>query len=269
MKLPVPSFLVSATLLVLCAACAVPCASAAELGQNFRGAPVDTRLFRMTGPNASGSIKPDSRGLRITLTEEHGLRPAVGLALGTGIKGDFEITMDFKIVQVDKPVGGNGAGVSIWIKMVSYSQEAATIWWTAGKGGQPAFASHRASTGPDGKRVHYGGDPRATQATSGRLRLVREGSTLSFRVAEGSSDVFVDLWETEIGEDDLEIVRFAADNGGSPTLVDVLITDVKITSDDEGVPDQLPPHPLRWPLWVGLGLVALSLGGGYWFWSRR
>jgi hypothetical protein len=108
------------------------------MGQNFRETPFDTGLFRPTGPNAAGSIKSDSRGVRITLTEEHGLRPAVGLALRTGIKGDFEITMAFEIIQVDKPVGGYGAGVSIWIRMVSYSQEAATILWTAGTSGQPA-----------------------------------------------------------------------------------------------------------------------------------
>jgi hypothetical protein len=101
------------------------------------------------------------------------------------------------------------------------------------------------------------------------LRLVRTGSTLSFRVAEGSSDAFLDLWETEIGEDDLEIVRFAADNGGSPTLVDVLITEVKITSDDQGVPDELPPRPSRWPLWIGLGVGVVLLGGGYWYWRQR
>ncbi len=256
-------------LIALWGTCAVCTASAAEIGQDFRGVPYNPALFRTTGPNASGSIKPDNRGVRITLTAEHGLRPAVGLATHTGIKGDFEITMAFEIIQVDTPVGGNGAGVSIWIRMVSYSQEAATIWWAVGSDGEASFRSHRASTGEDGKRAHYFGEALPTKCTSGRLRLVRTGSMLSFRVAEGSSDAFSDVFDAEIGEDDLEIVRFAADNGGSATLVDALITDVKIKSDDEGVPDELPPRPSRWPLWIGIGLAGLCLGGGYWFWSRK
>jgi len=269
MKLSLRNLLARAALLILSCACVVQPLSAEEIGQDFRGNPFNPALFRLTGPNAAGSIQSDSRGLRITLTEEHGLRPAVGLALQTGIKGDFEITMEFELIQVDKPVGGNGAGVSIWIKMVSYSDEAATIWRAVGKGGEQVFLSHRASTGPDGKRVHHGGDPIATQATSGKLRLVRTGSMLSYRVAEGSSEAFQELFETEIGEDDLGMVRFAADNGGSATLVDMRIVEVKITSDDAGPPDVLPPRPSRWPLLVGIGLGVFVLAGGYWFWSRR
>ena len=256
-------------ILILFATSLVPGASAAEIGQDFRGKPFDPALFRLTGPNAAGSIQSDSRGLRITLTEEHGLRPAVGLALRTGIKGDFEITMEFEFIRVDQPVGGNGAGVTLYITMVSYSRDAATVGRVVGKGGGQAFFTHRASTGPDGKRVHRGGDPLSTQATSGKLRLIRTGSMLAYRVAEGSSEAFHDLFETEIGEDDIDMVRFAADNGGSATLVDVRIVEVKITSDDSGAPDALPPRPSRWPLWAGLGLGALLLGGGYWFWWRR
>jgi hypothetical protein len=269
MKLLPQRLLARAGLWILCAACVVSGASAAEIGQDFRGKPYDPALFRLTGPNAAGSIQSDSRGLRITLTEEHGLRPAVGLALRTGIKGDFEITMEFELIQVAEPVGGNGAGVSIYITMVSYSQEAATIWRVSRKGGAQVFASHRASTGPDGKRVHQGGEPLVTQATSGKLRLIRTGSMLAYRVAESSSEAFHDLFEAEIGEDDISMVRFAADNGGSATLVDVRIVEVKIASDDAGAPDMLPPRPSRWPLWTGIGVGVVALAGGYWFWRRR
>lgn len=138
------------------------------------------------------------------------------------------------------------------------------------KGGEQVFSSHRASTPSGGKRVHSGGQPLKTAATSGKLRLTRTGEILSYRVAEGTSDSFQELFETEFGEDDIDMVRFAADNGGSPTLVDVRIKEVSIRSDDAGAPDLLPPQPARWPLWAGLGLGAVVLGaGGYWYWSRR
>jgi hypothetical protein len=251
-------------------AAAAPSASAEEIGQNFRGAPYNPALFRPTGPNASGAITSDSQGLRITLTAEHGMKPAVGLALRSGLKGDFEVTMEFELLQVEQPTGGNGAGVSIWITMVSYSKEAATIARLARSGGGQIFLSHRASTQPDGKRVHHGGPPLNSTVMSGKLRLTRTGEMLSYRVAEGSSESFYELYEVAIGEDDIDMVRFAADNGGSPTLVDVRIKEVTIRSDDAGAPDILPPKPARWPLWAGVGLgVLIAGGGGYWFWSRR
>jgi hypothetical protein len=243
--------------------------SAAEIGQNFRGAAYDRALFRPTGPNAAGSITFDSQGLRITLTEEHGMRPAVGLALLTGLKGDFEITMEFELLQVNPPTGGNGAGVSIYVTMVSYSKEAATIGRSVGKGGTQSFFSHRASTEADGKRKHYGGAPSRAESTTGRLRLTRTGETLSYRVAEGSSNVFLEIFETEIGLEDIDMVRFAADNGGSPTLVDVRIKEVSIHSEEAGAPELLPPRPSRWPVWAGISLAVLVLGGGYWYWSRQ
>jgi len=255
---------------ILIATAATYAASAAEIGQDFRGAPYNPALFRPTGPNASGAITSDSQGLRITLTQEHGMRPAVGLALRSGLKGDFEITMEFELIQVEQPTGGNGAGVSIWITMVSYSKEAATVARFARPGGEQIFLSHRASTEPDGKRVHHGGPPLTTAATSGKLRLTRTGEMLSYRVSEGSSEAFHELYEVEIGEDDIDMVRFAADNGGSPTLVDVRIKEVTIRSDDAGAPDILPPKPPDWLLWAGIGLgVLVAGGGGYWFWSRR
>ncbi|MBI3862754.1 MAG: DUF1583 domain-containing protein [Planctomycetia bacterium] len=256
-----------AGILLIVALVAQACAD--EIGQDFRGSPYNPSLFRPTGPNASGSITSDSQGLRITLTEEHGMRPAVGLALRSGLKGDFEITMEFELLQVAEPVGGNGAGVSIYVTMVSYTKEAATIWRAVRKGGDQIFSSHRATTPDGGKRVHQGGQALKTQGTSGKLRLTRTGDMLSYRIAEGSSDAFQEIFETEIGFEDIDMVRFAADNGGSPTLVDVRIKEVKVVTEEAGAPERLPPRPSRWPLWAGLGVSLLAAGGGYWYWSRR
>jgi hypothetical protein len=69
--------------------------------------------------------------------------------------------------------------------------------------------------------------------------------------------------------DDIDMVRFAADNGGSPTLVDVTIRSISVKSDDAGPVELLPPRPSRWPLWVGLASGGLLLCGGWWYWSRR
>src|SRR5258708_38402720 len=92
----------------LLSVCAFRGATGAEILQDFRGRPYDPALFRPTGPGASSAIQPDRRGLRITLPPDHGMKPAVGIVLRTGFQGDFEITMEYEILQVGPPTGGNG-----------------------------------------------------------------------------------------------------------------------------------------------------------------
>ncbi len=261
-----------ATRVALCAlfsGCLLCGASGAEISQDFRGRPYDPALFRPTGPGASGAIQPDTRGLRITLSPEHGMKPAVGIVLRTGFQGDFEITMEYEILRVEPPTGGNGAGVSLYLTMVSYTKDAATIWRVVDKNGGLFFMSHRATTPIGGKREHRGGDRISAPSPKGKLRLVRNGSTLTYLVADGASEEFTEIYETELGEDDIDMVRFAADNGGSATLVDVVIPSIIIKSDDAGPVELLPPRPSRWPLWVWLASGGILLCGGWWYWQRR
>src|SRR5205814_3350678 len=101
--------------------------------------------------------------------------------------------------------------------MVSYTKEAATIWRIVGKDGKPFFMSHRATTPAGGKREHSGGERTPAPSATGKLRLVRSDSTLTYLVADGDSNEFQEIHETELGMDDIDLVRFAADNGGSLT----------------------------------------------------
>jgi hypothetical protein len=251
---------------ILSGLCALSSLSAEEIGQDFRGKPYDPELFRPTGPGANTSIGFDSQGLRIVLPREHGMKPAVGIVLNTGVKGDFEITMEFEVVEVEKPQVGNGAGPTIWITMVSPTNEAATTGWHRQPDDKSVFFWHRASTPIGEERVHHGGS-NPTEHRSGKLRLARSGAILAYLVAEGQSDSFREIDQFELGENDVDTVRFAADNGGSPTLVDVRIQAVKIIADALGEPTPLPPPSSRWPLWLGVGVI-LAAGGAYWFWRR-
>jgi len=269
MKFKFHCLLTRAALCAFAGMCLAPGASAAEIAQDFRGRPYDPATFRPTGPGASGAIQPDRRGLRITLPPDHGMKPAVGLVLRTGLQGDFEITMEYEILKVDTPTGGYGAGVSLYITMLSYTKDAGTMGRVVDKGGSPFFYSHRATTPIGGKREHHGGERVSAPSSVGKLRLVRSDSTLTYLVADGASDQFQEIYEAELGTDDIDTVRLAADNGGSATLVDVLIRSINITSDDSGPVELLPPRPSRWPLWVGLASGAVLLCGGWWYWSRR
>lgn len=269
MKFKLNCLVTRATLCALCCVCMLRAALGADISQDFRGRPYDPTLFRPTGPGASSAIQPDRRGLRITLTSEHGMRPAVGVVLRTGVQGDFEITMEYEILKVETPTGGNGAGVSMWITMLSYTKEAATIGRMVDKNAGPFFLSHRATTPIGGKREHHGGERISAPSSTGKLRLVRSDSTLTYLVADGATDQFQEIYETELGTEDIDTVRLAADNGGSATLVDILIPSIIIKSDDAGPVELLPPRPSRWPLWLGLASGGVLLCGGWWYWSRR
>jgi hypothetical protein len=269
MRPPLTRFLPRVGPCLLWAACAAAAAPGAEFQQDFRGRRIDPRLFRPTGVHTPRAVRAGPGGLRVTLPADLTSKLPVGVVPRLRVGGDFEIMMAFEILQVDRPRGGHGAGVSIYITTASPTKEAATVALLVRPGGERVFISHRASTPPGQKRVHRGGRPMPTGSLSGKLRLVREGELLSYQVAEGGGNAFRELYQTELGTEDLDLVRFAADNGGSPTLVDVRIHGVTIRSDDfPGGPPEAPPTRRR--LWLAGGLTVLLLAaGGCWLWWRR
>jgi Protein of unknown function (DUF1583) len=244
-------------------------AAADEVTYDFRGRHYDEKDFRTTGSNAHKLMQIDDQGLRIDIPANHVNSLPVGLVLRQGIHGDFQITMAFELLEVDTPTSGTGAGASIYITMVSASKEAATIARVMRPTGEHQLVAHRASTPPDGKRLHRG-EAFRTEFASGKLRLVRTGSLLSYQIADGNGE-FREWHQTELGTDDLDTVRFAADNGGSPTAVSARINYITIQAEDLGQPRAIPP-PSRWPYKVviaGAFVVLLGSAAGWYYVRRR
>jgi len=223
------------------------------------------RIFRATGSNAHQAMSVDARGLRIAPRPDHGSNLPVGLILRPGVRGDFEITMAFSIIRLDKPTAGNGAGVSIWISTTAASREAATIARLVRPSEESVFVAHRAVTLPDGKREYHGGTPAAAEGLSGQLRLVRKGNVLTYFAALGESSAFQELYQTEFTSEDLETVRFAVDNGGSPTVVDARIEAVSVKAGEFG-PARPAAVRTAWSsrLVAGLTIGPLLLASAFW-----
>jgi hypothetical protein len=247
-----------------------PEAPPGEIRQDFRGGNFDPQLFRVMGPDAASHIRTDAKGLRIRLPPEHGNKNPVGIKPTFNVGRDFEVTVWFELVNVDNPVGGHGAGVSIWIRMASPTNEAATIARLVKPNGDQVFIANRGTTSEDGKRRFSGPRPVPSEARSGALRLARKGSTLFYYFAAGEGAAFRELYQAELGTENLEIIRIAADNGGSPTAVDVRLRAVSLRGDSlPGEAVRPDPPPRRWPLWLAAGLgVALAAAGGSWLWWR-
>jgi hypothetical protein len=269
MKAPMRSLFL---FLALCVCGLYPGARAAlaeELTYAFRGGRWDEKLFRPTGPNTLRALRVDSGGLRITLGKDRTNNVPVGLCTRFGVRGDFEITMSFEILRIDKPASGNGAGASIYVSMASSTRDAAGVARLVRPGGEQVFTAFRARTPVGQKREYHSGKPLSSQTRSGKLRLVRKGAELTYLIAPSPTGSFQELYKSNWGTDDLDIVRFAADNGGSPALVDVQIKVVRIRADDFGAAMAAPPPSRRGPVWWMAGALLVSAAVvGFW-WRQR
>src|SRR4051794_30665701 len=86
---------------------------AQEFYHDFRGKPLP-RDFRMFGDPEEEFIKEEAAGFRLSLPKTwiHKLG-GVGCETRFGIKGDFEATGTFEILQADEPPKGFGVGPSL------------------------------------------------------------------------------------------------------------------------------------------------------------
>lgn len=246
--------------------CAGSVVAEAEFSRTFQGGRVDPNEFRLTGTNIARALRIDERGLRITLRPDEANKLPVGLVPRFGVHGDFEITLSFEILNLEKPASRTGAGLSIYVNQVSKEHEAAAVARLMQPGGASMFTAMRAFSPEGGKRI-FQGSSRPAQATWGRLRLARKGATLSFQASESDSKIFREFYQTEWGTEDLDGIRFAADNGGSASLVDVRIHWVHVRADNFRSAEPLPPpaSPQLWPLWI---VPVLVMAVGLWQWRR-
>jgi LPXTG-motif cell wall-anchored protein len=240
-----------------------------EIHHDFRGDRPWKKLFRPVGPNPTQFMTPDPSGLVLHLPAKTELNQPVGLTARFGVHGDFEITLGFVVDELETPTKGRGVGVSIWINASNPASDAATLSWAMRPGGSRVFTSHRASTSASAQREHTGGTPWPTDAASGRLRLARKEQTLSYLVAPGDNKEFREIHRTPFGPEDVRSIRFAVDNGGSPTLFDARFLWIHVTSQDtDEVATEEPTSSSMWPM--VLGVMLLAAGGGFLvFRSRR
>jgi len=81
-----------------------------EIHQDFRAGSRLTPGLKMFGPDLDRTARRDGKGLRITLRKDRKTKGAVGIETQFSISGDFEITLAYEILSVNKPKSGMGAG---------------------------------------------------------------------------------------------------------------------------------------------------------------
>jgi len=247
--------------------------------RDFRGQPFDWAEFKVTGPGAANLIKSEAEGLRITVPAD--VKSPVGLVVGFPVKGDFELTAGYEIIQADQPAAGYGVGFEIWLRTDTATKEATAFSRIVRPSGDDVYVCSRLTTNPQGRRVGIPGlklpDFQAA-GKSGQLRIKRTGSEVVLLAADEGNKEFREYYRFELGAEDIETLRLAANPGNAANVVDLRVRDFRLRSGDlpaaaknQEVPkDGKGPTRDRTSLWLLAALLgAMLVIAGLLMWWRK
>lgn len=227
--------------------------------------------FGTTAPNV---ICSSIDGLRIILPAEAYVTPSAGVRIPAKLSGDFVVAASYQLLQVPRPSGGHGAGLSLVIQTAEQGKWASLQRVHAQTEGHLCVA-HLASRSSTGGPVHSVVTIPAT-ALRGRLQVARSGKTLYYSIAPDDSDDFQEIRAVEFTDRDVVGIELAAQNGEHSNYVDALWESVSIRADHVEIkpmartnahePTAVHPRSLLfWALWVAVPLAPL----GIWIRYRR
>jgi hypothetical protein len=234
--------------------------SGGEFYQDFRGSQSPRPPLEVCGPDADLASHPEDQGWRITVPANQAKITNVGVMLRDPVKGDFEMTAGYEILQAEEPTGRSPAGFEFYLMTDTPTREAVGFsrWVNRDWGGE-VYSCSRMTIGKNGKRLithkHV-----LTQTQSGRLRVTRTGSEVTFWVEEGTEG-FHELGRQELGAEDLAFVRLSAYAPPGHGPVDIRLVDLRIRANS--LPFTIAESNLTIPtntrrILVGLlGLAAL------------
>ena len=236
----------------------------AEYEVDFSNSRFDNARLRLMGPGAPTLVRPSPDGLVISMPRGSNA-DEVGFAPRFSLRGDFEITLQYELLQIAQPKEGYGVGPTVYIITVSEEEDAATVGRMHRVEEGQVHSTHLARTpGGEGRRHH---DVRffENDTRRGLLRLTRVGDQLRFAASAGGEADFRTLRELRFSTGDVRLVRVALmRNGAGPEIpAEVRLKHFSIRAD------QFPDYSdSRWRLWLGLavlfGLVGIGIGGVVW-----
>ncbi len=258
--------------------------------QSFQGNGAKPAGWEFTTAPAEEFMKFERDGLRMTLPagQPNG-QPTAGIRSAFGVKGDFEITLNFEILKENPPAEGGKFGTRLSLAVAVNNPlldtpqgEAATLSRSLSIKGERTFTTWMRTR--EYPASVSGGKP--TTATTGRLRFVRSGDELFFLASAGADEPFIFIRKYRFGAEDLKRVAITGATGDEKALLDVRVTDLRIRAD--GIPrapaadavaePQGAAAPSReggreWLVAIVLVGIAITIFGvlavGGWFFLRK
>jgi hypothetical protein len=198
------------------------------LYQDLRSRQAPLPPFAVAGNPEDLFTRPEPEGLRVTLTANRATKASVALQGNLRVSGDFEITGTYELLSADVPDrDGWVAGPALWIWGGDGKLIARLGRFNVRNMGQVYEVYH---TNPPPQKISR------TPATesSGRLRLVRREARLSYQVSDKTdAGTFKDLFTTDVGADDVTMVRLEVNADDPSGAVDARLIDLRIQGDGQ------------------------------------
>jgi hypothetical protein len=238
-------------------------AAKTDYHQSFRGTPENMEGLTWVGMAAKKHVVFEPEGLRLTLPTGFAKpRPFTGLAVTFPIKGDFEVTMNFEILnETGTDINpGVATRLSLAVHLATPGNDIYGVTRAVADGTERFVAYHVWNEDPGNQltdaKVYLPG------AKSGRLRLVRTAAVLSYFVAEGANADFRLLQTSAVHEMDVKEFRIAGQTVDAKASLDARVTDLRVRTGvvpaTPVVPEAPPVAPTesRWKLWLAAAIVG-------------
>jgi Protein of unknown function (DUF1583) len=198
------------------------------LHQDFRNEEFDSRAIVRVGGYADEFVRPDREGLRIRIPVGLKNPEAVGVAPRCRIRGDFELTVSFKIVKAEQPIRGYGVAATVWAETDTVTRDAVTIERGIVPKEGERFTSTQVTGRPEARKYDVRRAPAKTRYA--KLRMARVGSKVTTSFADGEQP-FRELRTVLAGAKDIVFVRIGADTGVSDHGVEILLEELTIRAE--------------------------------------
>jgi hypothetical protein len=250
---------------------------AGEFYQDFRGGQAPVPPLYLTGPDATTFTRPGAGGYRVTLPRDRKQMDRVGLEMPTRLRGDFEITAGYEILQVEQPVKGHGVAFALLVETDSSRDDVVELTRTTRVGEGEVYNCARISTDDAGQRTYNHQFPPAS-GERGRLRLTRSGREVTLSAAEGDAGEFTELARYDLGTEDVILVSVTGFTGYAPNQLDLRILDLRVRGQGPSAaatsarPAAGPAnvHSRGWLAAAGcIGLLILLTALGVWLVAAR
>lgn len=218
--------------------------------------------FATYGSRNRDIIFPGTDGIRFLLPDQVEGMGQTGLYSYFALAGDCEVIITYELLKLQTPRIGYGCGVGLAFDLAEGGGRG-DIQRVYRVGNETGFALH---SGVRAKKKDTDGFVSSTTSW-GRIGLRRIKKELIFLAADEGGEL-QEIKRLPFTDETIRTLRLFADQGGSPTMVDVLVRQIEIRAEEitGGVAERDARTSAWWWLPAAIPACAALL---LWRWRRR